>query len=70
MDSHAEPGIFPPVNREMSFALGSLLLIGLFPVVAAEPIVAGVATSKLDPELKGQVLIEELNCAACHSADP
>ena len=70
MDSHAYPGIFPPVNREMSFALGSLLLIGLFPVVAAEPIVAGVATSKLDPELKGQVLIEELNCAACHSADP
>jgi mono/diheme cytochrome c family protein len=70
MDSHAYPGILPPVNRKMSFALGSLLLIGLFPVVAAEPIVAGVASSKLDPELKGQVLIEELNCAACHSADP
>lgn len=35
----------------------------------AETVVAGVATSKLDERLKGQILIEELNCAACHSAN-
>ena len=30
------------------------------------PRVAGLADSPLDPALKGLVLIEELNCAACH----
>ena len=35
----------------------------------AEVIVPGVASSQLDPALKGLVLIEELNCAACHAGD-
>jgi mono/diheme cytochrome c family protein len=38
-------------------------------IVAAEPIIGGLIASKLDSALKGQVLIEELNCAACHSGD-
>ncbi len=37
--------------------------------VFAEVIVAGVASSQLDPAMKGLVLIEELNCAACHASD-
>ena len=35
----------------------------------AEPIIAGLAASKLDEDLKGLVLIEELNCTACHAGD-
>jgi len=46
-----------------------MLLCGVAPVVFAEAVIPGLATSKLDPELKGQVLIEELNCAACHASD-
>ncbi len=56
-------GILPLVT------IGSLLLSGLVPVAFAEPIVAGVTSSKLDPEMKGLVLIEELNCAGCHTGD-
>ena len=33
-----------------------------------EVMLPGVASSQLDPQLKGQVLIEELNCAACHES--
>lgn len=36
---------------------------------AAEPFVNGTAASPLAPELKGLVLIEELNCVACHTGD-
>ena len=35
----------------------------------AEPIIPGLATGTLDPELRGQVLIEELNCVACHAGE-
>ena len=49
--------------------LGIMLLLGAVPVVFAEVIVPGVASSQLEPELKGLVLIEELNCAACHAGD-
>lgn len=35
----------------------------------AEVLVPWVSSSKLDATLKGQVLIEELNCAACHQGD-
>ena len=45
--------------------LGVLLHCG----AVAEVIVAGVSSSQLDPVLKGLVLIEELNCAACHAGD-
>lgn len=49
--------------------LGTILLSGAVPPALAEVIVPGVASSQLDPELKGLVLIEELNCAACHAGD-
>ncbi len=48
--------------------LGALLLF--FSVQAsAEPVISGLINSQLEPELKGHVLIEELNCAACHSGE-
>ncbi len=50
-------------------AAGTLLLFGAAPVALAEPVIPGVAATQLDPALKGQVLIEELNCAACHTGD-
>ena len=61
-------------NRSMSKNISlitfvTLLQFSAVPGVFAEAIVPGLASSKLDPELKGQVLIEELNCAACHSGD-
>src|SRR5205085_2756096 len=57
------PKIFPLI------ALGTVLLFSAVPVVFAEAVVPGIASSQLDPELKGLVLIEELNCAACHASD-
>ena len=50
-------------------ALGIMLYFGAVPAVFAEVIVPGVTSSQLDLELKGLVLIEELNCAACHAGD-
>jgi mono/diheme cytochrome c family protein len=57
-------GFLPPV------VFATMVLIGSVPVGLAAPVVSGLASSQLDPELKGQVLIEELNCAACHSGTP
>ncbi len=48
--------------------MGSLLLLLAVPGLA-EPILPGLTNSQLEPELKGHVLIEELNCVACHSGD-
>ncbi len=48
---------------------GALLLLSFVSLAIAEPIVAGVNASKLEPELKGLVLIEEMNCVACHAGD-
>lgn len=39
------------------------------PTLFAQVVVAGLTASKLEPELKGLVLIDELNCAACHTAN-
>ena len=36
---------------------------------AAEPVILGLTADGLAPEIKGQVLIEELNCVACHAAE-
>jgi len=49
------------------FFLGVLLLSSAISV--ADPIIPGITSSKLDPVLKGHILIEELNCAACHTTD-
>ncbi|MEY4570373.1 MAG: hypothetical protein RLZZ398_1812 [Verrucomicrobiota bacterium] len=53
----------PPIR------LSPLLLLLAAPVLFAEPIFPSLTTSQLEPELKGRVLIEELNCAACHSGE-
>ena len=45
------------------------MLFGIMSAGLAEPRIPSVATSRLDPELKGLVLIEELNCAGCHAGD-
>ena len=51
----------------------SILLAGLswgsLPPAAAELTIPGLETSQLEPGLRGRVLIEELNCVACHKAD-
>ncbi|MEI6536737.1 MAG: c-type cytochrome, partial [Verrucomicrobiaceae bacterium] len=47
-----------------------MLLPGMVPFASAEIVIPGLVSSKLDPELKGRVLIEELNCVACHAGDP
>ena len=49
--------------------LGSLLLFLASPLLVAEPIFPGLTASQLEPELKGRVLIEELNCVACHNGE-
>lgn len=36
-------------------------------LVSAEVIIPGMATSQLDAGLKGRILVEELNCVACHA---
>lgn len=56
-------------KKTTPFILGAMLLLSAVSLAIAEPMVAGVASSKLDPELKGLVLVEELNCAACHVGD-
>lgn len=50
--------------------LGTLLLIAATPSSFAESAILGVETSALDPQLKGLVLLEEMNCGACHSNAP
>ncbi len=45
--------------------LSSLVIRSAF----AGPFVQGVDSSEIDSELKGIVLIEELNCVACHRSD-
>ncbi len=47
-------------------ALGALMLFSAASVARAEPAIPGTRSSQLDPGLKGLVLIDELNCAACH----
>ncbi len=39
------------------------------PLGVTEVLLPGLASSQLDPDLKGLVLIEELNCVACHAGD-
>jgi cytochrome c553 len=48
-----------------------LFLLSLIAVFRcdAEPVIGGVGAAELSPELKGTVLVEELNCVACHQAE-
>lgn len=47
--------------------LSVTLQFGAIAAGFAEVFVSGLAASQIEPEMKGQVLIEELNCAACHA---
>lgn len=62
----------------MSFSFSSLVRLPALAVMAlhllapgafAEVILPGLESSQLEPELKGSVLIGELNCVACHAGD-
>lgn len=44
-------------------------MFGLLPDALAAPVIPGLASSQLDEALQGLVLIEELNCVACHASD-
>ncbi len=58
------------MTRVPPFVLAvTTLLIGVVSCAIAGAVIPGLASSQLDPELKGLVLIEELNCAACHASD-
>jgi len=48
-----------------------LMLCGILicEMATAESTFPALASSQLDPDLKGLVLIQELNCASCHSSD-
>jgi len=56
-------------NSPKLINLGVCLLLCVAPAAFSQPIIPGVVSSELDPELKGLVLIEELNCAACHQSE-
>ncbi|NCF94072.1 MAG: hypothetical protein GWQ05_24390 [Verrucomicrobiaceae bacterium] len=50
-------------------SFGVSLLIGIAPPTIAQVIIPGLTSSQLDPESQGSVLIEELNCVACHQSE-
>ncbi|GDY21547.1 hypothetical protein LBMAG56_28940 [Verrucomicrobiota bacterium] len=58
-----------PATLPARLLLGGLLLLSAISATFAETIVAGLTVSQLTAELKGLVLIEELNCVACHTGD-
>jgi cytochrome c553 len=44
-------------------------MLGAVTALSSEVVLSGHTASQLDPGLKGQVLLEEMNCAACHPGD-
>ena len=57
-------------SYRLLLTLGTTLLFSAVTAVFAAPLFPGLTSSQLEPELKGLVLIEELNCVACHTGDP
>ena len=46
---------------------GIFILLGLMTLALhAEVQIPAIENSSLDPKIKGRILIEELNCVACH----
>ncbi len=62
LGGHTSPKMFRPLTI-------GIMLLGLVASVFAEVVIPGLVSSELEPELKGAVLIEELNCVACHASD-
>ena len=55
----------PAWGRMAAVLVGWGMVLGVW----AQPIIPGLATATIDAELRGRVLIEELNCVACHAAE-
>lgn len=56
-------------SRSRAILTGSLLLMLMWwPAALGAPTIGGLAAAKLEPRLKGLILIEELNCVACHAS--
>ena len=58
----------PAVPRRLAHALGAAVLSLLALTAQAEVRLPGIAQANLDPAAKGRLLLEELNCVACHRA--
>src|SRR4051812_11873541 len=57
----------PARLRRTWIILGAVLHFSAVPVLLGEIKLPATASSQLEPKLKGLVLIEELNCVACHA---
>ena len=59
-----------PHGRRAALPIAACLLLAPCPdpLAAAEPVVAGLNAEGLTPSLRGTVLIEEMNCVACHQS--
>lgn len=66
MESRLSGSIVPARNLSVGYV--SLFLLSTLPAVA-EPVVPALSLSDLSSDLKGQILIEELNCVACHVSE-
>ena len=53
----------------IAYLIGTILLLGTV-ARANEVLVPGITGAQLDGALKGQLLLEELNCVACHESSP
>ncbi len=56
----------PADRRPLTRRLFVLVLLGLAVSAPAEVFLPGIAQAKLEPAAKGRLLLEELNCVACH----
>ena len=59
----------PMLQSHPLVTFSSLLFLIAAPGLFAEPVIPGVTRAELEPQMKGQILIEEFNCAACHTGD-
>lgn len=54
--------------RNVQVILPLMVLLG-WPRAFGAPVISGVLSSQVEPRLKGLILIEELNCVACHAGE-
>jgi cytochrome c553 len=57
------------LNPDLLMRTSFFIFLSAFSLSHAQIILPSIESSQLAPELKGRVLIEELNCVACHQAD-
>ena len=66
MPTPAHPSAVRNLTRHLSVVAATLWCLGS--PLAAESRLPGIESAQLDPALKGRLLLEELNCIACHAA--